>query len=587
MMTPYLITDCGSTTTKALLIGGETPATARLLGCAESPTTVEAPHADVTIGVLASLAALEDVVGRRLRTKDGSRPDPEVAHFLSTSSAGGGLQMLVAGVVRHLSAASAERAALAAGAIVQAVFSADDGLPAHERIAAIRRLRPDMVVLAGGTDGGTITHVAEMAEALAAAAPAPRLGPLGPNGSAVPLAAIAPLPVIYAGNPEAWPAAARALHARCAPRQVANVRPTLERETTDPARDAIHELFMEHVMARAPSYDRLCGWVAAPVLPTPSAVGVTIRAAATHLQSDVLAVDIGGATTDVFTVSAGTYHRSVGANFGMSYSATHVLAAAGPEAVSRWLPFPMDSGALTDRVANKMVRPTTVPATMQDLWIEHALARAALRLALAHHRQIATSPSTHPRRRTLGDTLAGASRNTPAADTFGLIIGSGGVLSHAPRREQAALMLLDAFEPWGVTRLAVDSVFMLPHLGVLSGLCPDAAEHAFWRDCLIPLGTAVAPRGPAPSLSGRVGADRIRIHPGTLLRLPCPPGAVARAELQPSRGADLGAGPGRPVHVELHGGEVGLLFDCRGRPLPQPEAPRAVAAWMTAAGAFP
>jgi len=576
---PYLITDCGSTTTKALLIGGDRREEARLIAAGEAPTTVEAPHADVTVGVLSAIAALEDASGLRLRAPGGARPDPAAAEYLSTSSAGGGLQMLVAGAVGRLSAASAERAALAAGAIVQRTFSVDDGLAVHERIAELRRLRPDMALLAGGTDGGGVRHAAEMAEALAAAAPEPRLG--GP----------ARLPVVFAGNRSARAAVVAALAGRCALRMVDNVRPDLDRERLGPARDAIHELFMEHVMARAPGYDRLSAWVAAPVLPTPSAVGVTVRAAAERLGRDVLAVDIGGATTDVFTVTAGRYHRSVGANFGMSYSAAHVLREAGAAAVAGWLPVRMGEREIADRVANKMIRPTTVPATPVDLLLEQALAREALRLALAHHRRtLPPGPEALPVRGRLGAALA--PRGTPGGGGgFGLVIGGGGVLSHAPRRAQAALMLLDAFEPTGVVRLGVDGVFMLPHLGVLRGRCAEAAEAVFWRDCLIPLGTVIAASGPPAALTVHLrlpgGARRVAVRAGGLLRVPQASGAVVPAECIPGSGADLGAGPGRPVRVELHGGAVGILLDGRGRPLRAPAGPAEMAAWLAAAGAWP
>jgi len=68
-----------------------------------------------------------------------------------------------------------------------------------------------------------------------------------------------------------------------------------------------------------------------------------------------------------------------------------------------------------------------------------------------------------------------------------MIVGSGGVLSHAPRREQAALMMLDAYQPEGITMLAVDSIFMMPQLGILSTVMPEAAAQVFERDCLIKL----------------------------------------------------------------------------------------------------
>jgi hypothetical protein len=580
-VTAYLITDCGSTTTKAILVAndggrGGSPAAAappgaarsladeppyRLVAHAAAPTTVESPVADITVGVLAAVAALEARCGKRLLRRvpgGGCAPDPAAATYLSTSSAGGGLQMAVFGLTGRFSGASAERAALAAGAVVAGRFSLDDGLEPHQRIAALRRLRPDIVLLAGGTDGGARAQLIQLAEWVAASgAPA----------------------VVYAGNRSARPDVARVLGRRVALRAAANVRPALGQEELAAARHVIHELFLEQVMARAPGSRGLLRWVAAPVLPTPAAVGLLVQAAAARFGADVVAVDIGGATTDVLSVRRGRFRRSVSANLGMSYSAVHVCEAAGTASVARWLPWFLPPAELLDRVANKMARPTTVPATVEDLCLEQALAREAMRLALAHHLE--------------GRPLDGRPRP-------GLLVGSGGVLCHAPRRAQAALMLIDALQPVGVWRLAVDAVFLMPHLGILSTVNRRAAEEVFWGDGLVPLGTVVAPaspvlRRPPPGLRGLLaapgGARRLSVAGGDLAAWPLGPGARARLELEPLDGGDLGAGPGRPLTVEVEGGEVGLVLDCRGRPIPFPPEPAAacatVARWLQAVGALP
>ena len=192
-----LATDCGSTTTKAILIerrGSEY----RLIVRGEAPTTVEAPFEDVTRGVLNAIMEVEELAGRKIL--DGERiitpqnGSEGVDLYISTSSAGGGLQMMVSGVVKSMTGESAQRAALGAGAIVMDVIASNDGRLPHEKIKRIRQLRPDMILLSGGIDGGTTSHVAEMAELLAAADPKARLG------------AGYELPVIYA---ESWRNASR------------------------------------------------------------------------------------------------------------------------------------------------------------------------------------------------------------------------------------------------------------------------------------------------------------------------------------------------------------------------------------------
>ncbi|MCW3061698.1 MAG: MutL protein, partial [Capsulimonas sp.] len=308
-----LATDCGSTTTKAILIekkGDEYRLTTR----GEAPTTVEAPFDDVTIGVSNAAREIEELSGRTILDANGQVITPTAANgdgvdlYLSTSSAGGGLQMTVAGVVKSMSAESAERAALGAGAIIMDVIAVDDGRKDYQKVERIRALRPDMILMSGGTDGGTVTHLTEMAEMLRSADPKPRLG-IGLK-----------LPVIFAGNVQARKSVADVAGDIVDIREVPNLRPTLDRENLGPAREAIHDLFLEHVMQQAPGYAKLTTWTSSGIMSTPNAVGKIMETIARERKIDVLGVDIGGATTDVFSVFGGVFNRTVSANLSMSYS---------------------------------------------------------------------------------------------------------------------------------------------------------------------------------------------------------------------------------------------------------------------------
>ena len=153
--------------------------------------------------------------------------------------------MMVGGVVKSMTGESAQRAALGAGAIVMDVLASNDGRLYHEKVQRIRQLRPDMILLSGGINGGTVTHVVELAEVLEAANPKPRLG------------INYKLPVIYAGNNKATKSVQERLGEITDLITVENIRPTLEEENLQPSRDKIHDLFMEHVMAQAPGYKKL------------------------------------------------------------------------------------------------------------------------------------------------------------------------------------------------------------------------------------------------------------------------------------------------------------------------------------------
>ena len=571
-----LATDCGSTTTKAILIekiDGEF----RLSVRGEAPTTVEAPFEDVTKGVLNAVMEVEELAGRKLLDGDHiltpSSGDVGVDIYISTSSAGGGLQMMVAGVVKGMTGESAERAALGAGSIVMDVLASNDGRKPHEKITRIRQLRPDMILLSGGIDGGTTKHVVELAEILAAANPKPRLGT---NYK---------LPVIYAGNTDASGKIEETLGEITDLDLTENIRPVLERENLKPSRDKIHDLFMEHVMQQAPGYKKLMEWTDAPIMPTPGAVGALIEMVAEKENISVVGVDIGGATTDIFSVFQKQFYRTVSANLGMSYSICNVLAESGLKNVLRWVPFNIDEKELTNRIGNKMIRPTTVPQSLEELVIEQAIAREALRLSFIQHKSFAVNLKGVQKERTISDAFEQTDSGESLVDMMelDLLVGSGGVLSHAPRREQSARMLIDSFLPEGITQLAVDSIFMMPQLGVMAkiekeDLAQDAraaAIEVFEKDCLIHLGTCVAPVGTTKPgttvlhaeltlLNGETQTHEIKF--GDIVRIDVPYEKV-NAKLTPGKGMDIGSGKNETIQTIIYGGVVGIILDGRGRPM--------------------
>jgi uncharacterized protein (TIGR01319 family) len=562
-------TDCGSTTTKAILIekkGNEYRQTFR----GEAPTTVEAPFEDVTRGVLNAFAELEELSGRKILDGENiitpAQGDTGVDIYISTSSAGGGLQMMVAGAVMTMSAQSAQKAALGAGAIVMDVIASNDKRLPHEKIERIRDLRPDMILLSGGTDGGTVSHVVELAEFIGAANPRPRLG------------MTFQLPVIYAGNKDAQDRVSNVLKDKTALRIADNLRPTLERENLSPARQEIQNLFLEHVMAHAPGYKKLMSWTGVPIMPTPSAVGEMMQAIARKANINVVGVDIGGATTDVFSVFEGVFNRTVSANFGMSYSISNVIAETGIENIKKWLPFEIEEADIRNRIKNKMIRPTTIPQLLEDLILEHAIAREALRLSFVQHKALAVGLKGVQKQKDISETFERAAEKETLIEMnrLDLIVGSGGVLSHAPRRSQAMMMMIDAFQPQGVTMIAVDSIFMMPHLGVLSTINEKAATEVFEKDCLIYLGPCISVIN-----SGKHGSQCLdcvitysngkkreeSLLFGELKIFDLREGEKAEAEITPAKQFNLGEGKGQKITKEVTGGVVGLVIDARGRPL--------------------
>jgi len=602
-------TDCGSTTTKAILIewvDGEFRQTIR----GEAPTTVEAPLNDVTKGVINATQELEELARLKYHNpnikfmENGKfviprKGDIGVDAYVSTSSAGGGLQMMVTGVVASMTGESAERAALGAGAIVMDLIASNDKRMNHEKIERIRELRPDMILMAGGEDGGTVKHVVEMAELVASADPKPRLG------------SAYKLPVIYAGNKDAREEIIKALGEKVDLIITDNIRPKLEIENLLPAREKIHNLFMEHVMKQAPGYNKLMEWTVGPeheqvpIMPTPAAVGNIMQAIAKDENIEVVGVDIGGATTDVFSVFTKDFifNRTVSANLGLSYSISNVLASAGLENIMRWVPFDIDESELRNMIKNKMIRPTTIPSLLEELVLEQAIAKEALRLAFEQHKSFASSLKGMQKQRDISEAFSQSVSGETIVNmmTLNLLVGSGGVLSHAPRRNQTVLMLIDAFLPEGITRLSVDSIFMMPHLGVLSEISAKAATEVFRKDCMVYLGTCVAPVGKCkigkPALyaklelpDGSVFEEDIPF--GEMRLIPCGVGQIAKATLKTHSGLILDSEKKKELTVDLHGGVVGIVLDTRGRqpfvlPTDKNERIAALKKWMKALIVYP
>lgn len=561
-MKRVLALDVGSTTTKARLFALEAGEW-MVLGSADRPTTVEEPLEDVMMGVHAASAAVGEQLGIDRASRGGSGGAGGDLRVLACSSAGGGLRMVVCGVVRQMTAESAQRAALGAGAIVQDVLTVHDGRFPVERIARIRSLNPDMILLTGGTDGGQIGHVIALAEWVRAADPRPRHRDHR-------------IPIIYAGNADARSFISEVFEDSASLHIVDNLRPTLESEVLGPAREAIHEVFMEHVMVQAPGYTSLLEVVDAPILPTPGAFGLLMQILSRQIQEDLVAVDVGGATTDCYSVIDGELYRTVSANLGMTYSASNVFASTQPLNIARWLPYTVSAEHIRQWTVNKMIRPTTLPHMTADLQMEHAIAREAIRLAFAHHNQLVVGLKGIGAGQGIGGVLSqGAPRQRVDLMRVREIIGSGGVLSHAGRPSQALSIMVDAFAPEGLTRLRVDSGFVAPHLGVLAQLDRSACLRLAER-ILVDVGWCLAPRilGRSPEVLARVEitgpscAHDLTIFPGEYRVVRLEAEGTTRLVCRPTRGVDVGAGPGRTLREELPPCQAVLVLDGRGRPLP-------------------
>ncbi len=594
-----LAVDVGSLYTRAVLfdvVGDEY----RFIARTSAATTAEAPYNDVTSGVYNALAELEGITGRKLtegtrllmpQRRDGNGLDL----FIVTSSAAPALRLVVAAVSNDVSASSALQAGMSTYTSIVSRITLDEGLyklpsdddallnPAvawsQEQTDKLLAQPPDVVLVSGGVDGGPVAPLVRLAKVIGVTAReqssraeiAARKGQTAPGMPTV----------IFAGNQEALESVAQALVPVAEIKSVANVRPSLDTELTGPAADALAGIYAERRVPQIPGYAVLSRWAEGPLVPTADCERLITRYLHSQYGRETLLVDVGASSTSLFLANAQGNQSVVLGDIGMAYGLSNLLARSGAERVLRWLPFEMSEEELWDWALNKVVRPLSLPQTPGDLAIEHALAREALRQG--------------------AEALAGYNGGRPAR--YDLLVGTGGLLVHAPRPGQAALLLLDALQPnaseLGSVELALDTTLLIPALGNLARHQGTAAAYIFDRDCLVWLGTAIVVHGASREAGETLGTtnavtvtverqqggtETVEVPYGSIRVIPLRPGQRAALMVKPAGGFRVGSGePGKPLKTqpgqEVKGGLVGLIIDARGRPLGVPaEAGARVAA---------
>jgi hypothetical protein len=350
---------------------------------------------------------------------------------------------------------------------------------------------------------------------------------------------------------------------------VGNVRPSLELENPGPLQTVIEELHRQHKIEQLPGFETLASWSSVPVRTTAMAFVHAVQYMAGLDQANVLGVDVGGAAVRMATVIDGQFDMALRSDLGLGHNAARILDCVPVEAVLRWLPFELDASEARNALHNKALRPHTLPQTRKDLLLEQAVAREILRLTLADAVTCWPNHRWQPR------------AGLPAK--FHLVLGSGGVLANAPNCGQAALILLDALQPVGISGLALDRFGLVALSAAVATVNPFAAAQLMGQDAVLKLGTVVAAVGTAPdgepALTCRIVYEDGRsleaeVTYGSLKVVPLPAGEQADLELRPARHFDVGLGTrGQPGITRVEGGTLGIIIDARGRPLPFAEDP--------------
>lgn len=586
-----LVVEIGSVATRAVLVDA-VDGVARLIGLAEVPSTTEQPYEDATLAIRDAVEQIAATTGRHL-LHEGQLLMPQNAErdginaVVATTSAAGYMSLVVAAVSSDISARSARHASHATyTSVLQTITLNDTAEPGESRdltwierqVQRLVGLRPDVVLLAGGLEDGAEQPLVRLAHIIG-------LTSSGAFDDERLPAGVGTRHVIFAGNSQGREHVIEALSQKAALRVVDNLRPSLEVEQLEPARQALAQLYDEQQLPMLPGMAALRRLCAAPVRTVAEATGLVTRFLAEQYKLDVLTLDVGAAHTAAYLCSQGQFSPAVLGGVGVSYGIGTLLAERGPAAISRWLPFVISEQELVQRLLNKMLRPYAIPVTREDVLIDHALAREALRMALD----------------VLSDERGDAAYN--------MVLLRGGVPAHAPHPGFAALLALDALQPgteesaFAVT-LHLDGLNLLAACGALALYDADAAFSLIDQDLLAntPLATCVAVLSSGRAHGVAVEAEleivggeqrKIRVEHGQIGRIPLAVGQRARLILRPTSGVRIGHNaPGKEVSsaiAEIGGSVLGVIIDARGRPLRLPEQnaarQRALWDWLQALGA--
>ena len=443
MRADVLIAEIGSTTT--LVSAFDLSDKPRFLGQGQAATTVL--EGDVRVGLARAIESLKESLGESALEYD---------ELLASSSAAGGLKMCVHGLVYDMTVRAAKAAALGAGAIVRQTTA---GKLTQSDLAEQRAIKPNLILLAGGTDGGERETALYNAELLAS------------SGTGA--------PVLYAGNAQNQNAIQSIFEQAGVPVYLTeNVYPRLDALNIEPVRKQIHAAFERHIVS-APGMEHIRDLVSGSILPTPGAV---MEAAMLLYEEigDLVVLDIGGATTDVHSVTNGSEEiarlltapepfnkRTVEGDLGLYVNAHHLVEQLGEQKLSHEL------GLHVDAVLREY-RP--IPETPEQYLLTTRLCLEAGLTAISRH----TGRLRHfytPQ----GRATAAEGKDLSLVKT---IVGTGGALTRLPERERILRQLADCnaggamlYPKPGTMRLAFDEQYIMASLGVLAKTNPAAAKE--------------------------------------------------------------------------------------------------------------
>ncbi len=552
-----LLLNVGTTHTRASLID-IVERQYRMVATAEYSTTADAPYSNVGEGVRFALDQLSELVGCDFFDESGQLIVPSrgsgngVDAVVLTLSLQADVRVALVGLLPDISLQSVRKLTDSAPVRVVAEISLGDRRTDEGRMDALCQAKPDLILVAGGSEGGASEAVLRLMEVV---------------GLSIYMMPRDSKPqVLFMGNSAVATKVQDLLKAcECPVSTARNIRPSLENEELDPGRVALNEMTAQILRARLGGIEGLLSWTGGVLTPSPLGLGTVIQLQGRTAppKKGALGVSVGSGSTTLAVGFGDTLELAVRPDLNLGRNAPKLLEYTSWREVIRWLPMDYSEAALRDYLHNKALYPQTIPATAEDLRIEMAVIRELIRATVR-----ATSPSWR-----VPFTWAWAGLLPPMVS----ILGSGSAFTNVPKPGYAALTLLDALQPPGITNLILDAQNMICALGAAGRVNPLAVVQVLDSPAFPRLGTAICPVGKShmgdPVLRYRLQyADgrQIRgdVHFGTIDLVPLPLGQKAQITIQLHRHFDLGLGGyGQGGTFAVEGGLAGLIIDARGRPL--------------------
>jgi hypothetical protein len=555
-----LAVDVGTVTTRAVFFD-VVEGRYRFIASGHSPTTAAAPYRDISEGVRQAIEKLEVVTGRKflgegyqliMPTSHGAGVDT----FAATHSAGPAIKTAVVALLDDVSLESTQRLAHSTCSTVVETIGLNDIRKVDEQIDSLVNLNPDLILVAGGTDGGATRSVQRLIETVGLAC---YLLPSDKRPA-----------VLFAGNQELTDEVRRNLLPLTSALGLgSNLRPGIEVEDLQPAHNALIDLYNHIRTVQMHGVEELNAWAGNTLVPTASAEGRVIRFLSTVYDSSkgILGVDLGASAVTIAAAFGGKLTLGVYPHLGLGEGLYNLLNHNKVEDILKWVPVEIPAEAIRDYLYQKSIHPASIPATPEDLAIEQAVARQCLHVGLT------IAGKDFPRK-----IRRAALGLTPYFDP---ILAAGSVITRAPTLGQGLLLLLDAIQPMGITTVILDQNYLLPALGAVAIRNSILPIQVLESGAFLGLATVVAPFANArlgtPVLNARLtnkngNENQVEVKQGALEVMPLPVGQSGRLFLEPLNHADLGLGPRPPREdgIPVNGTALGVVIDARGRPLRLP-----------------